>query len=35
MLIPDLTERIRIIRMKLSDNERETVTRLIKVKTMR
>jgi len=35
MVIPDLQNKIRIIRMKLSDNERDTITRLIKVKAMR
>ena len=34
MIIPELVENIRIIKMKLSDNERATVTRLIKIKTM-
>lgn len=35
MVIPGLIKNIRIIRMKLSDNERENITRLIKIKTMR
>jgi len=33
MIIPNLKRGIRIIRMKLSDNERDTITRLIKVKS--
>jgi len=33
MIIPDLLEKIKIIKMKLSDNERDTITRLIKFKT--
>jgi len=32
LIIPDLKRKIRTIRMKLSDNERDTITRLIKVK---
>jgi V/A-type H+-transporting ATPase subunit D len=32
MIIPNLVKTIRIIKMKLSDNERDTITRLIKVK---
>jgi V/A-type H+-transporting ATPase subunit D len=32
MIIPNLKRNIRVIRMKLSDNERDTITRLIKVK---
>ena len=35
LVIPGLIKNIRIIRMKLSDNERENITRLIKIKTMR
>jgi len=35
MMIPDLQENIRIIKMKLSDGERDTITRLIKVKSMK
>ncbi|MCL2815728.1 MAG: V-type ATP synthase subunit D [Oscillospiraceae bacterium] len=35
MVIPDLTKKIRIIKMKLSDSERDTITRLIKVKTLK
>ncbi|MCL2164323.1 MAG: V-type ATP synthase subunit D [Oscillospiraceae bacterium] len=35
MVIPDLKQKIRIIRMKLSDGERDTITRLIKVKSMK
>jgi len=35
LIIPGLIKTIRVIRMKLSDNERETITRLIKVKTMK
>ena len=34
MLIPNLVKNIRAIKMKLSDNERENITRLIKVKTL-
>ena len=34
MLIPNLIKNIRMIRMKLSDNERENITRLIKIKTL-
>ena len=34
MLIPNLIRNIRTIRMKLSDNERENITRLIKIKTL-
>jgi len=35
MVIPDLNKKIRIIKMKLSDGERDTITRLIKVKTLK
>jgi V/A-type H+-transporting ATPase subunit D len=35
MIIPDLNRKIRVIKMKLSDGERDTITRLIKVKTMK
>jgi vacuolar-type H+-ATPase subunit D/Vma8 len=35
MVIPDLIRNIKVIRMKLSDSERDTITRLIKVKAMR
>jgi len=35
MLIPGLEKSIKIIRMKLSESERENITRLIKVKTMK
>jgi len=35
MIIPGLRKTIRVIKMKLSDGERETITRLIKVKTMK
>jgi len=35
MIIPDLMKNIRMIKMKLSDNERDTITRLIKVKTLK
>lgn len=35
MIIPDLTKKIRVIKMKLSDSERDTITRLIKVKTLK
>ena len=35
MIIPDLTKNIRVIKMKLSDGERDTITRLIKVKSMK
>ena len=35
MVIPDLNKNIRVIKMKLSDGERDTITRLIKVKTMK
>jgi len=35
MIIPELINNIRIIRMKLSDGERDTITRLIKVKSMK
>ena len=34
MLIPSLIKNIRVIKMKLSDNERENITRLIKIKTL-
>ena len=35
MIIPDLIKNIRMIKMKLSDSERENITRLIKIKTLR
>jgi len=35
MMIPALKKNIRVITMKLSDSERDTITRLIKVKTMK
>jgi len=35
MIIPDLNRNIRVIKMKLSDGERDTITRLIKVKNMK
>ena len=35
MIIPDLKKNIRVIKMKLSDSERDTITRLIKIKGMR
>ena len=35
LIIPNLKKNIRVIKMKLSDNERDTITRLIKVKTLR
>jgi len=35
MVIPDLNKKIRVIKMKLSDGERDTITRLIKVKNMK
>lgn len=35
MIIPDLESNIRIIKMKLSDNERDAITRLIKVKSLK
>jgi len=35
MIIPNLVRIIRVIKMKLSDSERETLTRLIKVKSMK
>ena len=34
MHIPNLIKNIRIIKMKLSDNERENITRLIKIKSL-
>jgi len=34
MIIPDLVKNIRMIQMKLSDGERENITRLIKIKTL-
>ena len=34
MLIPNLVKNIRMIKMKLSDNERENITRLIKIKNL-
>ena len=33
-LIPNLKKNIQVIRMKLSDNERENITRLIKIKSL-
>jgi V/A-type H+-transporting ATPase subunit D len=35
IIIPNLIKNIRTIRMKLSDSERENITRLIKVKTLK
>jgi len=35
MIIPDLVQNIRNIKIKLSDKERDTITRLIKVKTLK
>ena len=35
MIIPGLKKNVRIIKMKLSDHERETITRLIKIKSMK
>jgi len=35
LIIPDLQRKIRMIQMKLSDNERDTITRMIKVKAMK
>ena len=35
LIIPDLLKNIRVIRMKLGDNERDTITRLIKLKNMK
>jgi len=35
MIIPDLNKKIRVIKMKLSDGERDTITRLIKVKSLK
>jgi V/A-type H+-transporting ATPase subunit D len=35
MIIPNLQRNIRSIRMKLSDGERDTITRLIKIKTLK
>jgi len=35
MMIPNLIENIRIIKMRLSDSERESITRLIKIKSLR
>jgi len=35
MIIPGLKRNIRIIRMKLSDGERDTITRLIKIKSLK
>ena len=35
MIIPDLVKNIRVIKIKLSDSERDTITRLIKVKSMK
>ena len=35
MIIPDLEANIKTIKMKLSDNERDTITRLIKVKALK
>jgi len=34
MIIPNLIRNIRMIKMKLSDNERENITRLIKIKSL-
>ena len=34
MIIPELVRNIRMIKMKLSDNERENITRLIKIKSL-
>ena len=34
MIIPSLIKNIRMIKMKLSDNERENITRLIKIKSL-
>jgi len=34
MIIPSLKRNIRIIKMKLSDGERDTITRLIKIKSL-
>ena len=34
MIIPELVRNIKVIRTKLSDNERENITRLIKIKTL-
>jgi V/A-type H+-transporting ATPase subunit D len=34
MIIPDLVKNIKVIRMKLSDGERDTITRLIKIKSL-
>ena len=35
LVIPDLRKNIRIITMKLSDSDRESITRLIKIKAMK
>ena len=35
MIIPGLEENIRVIRMKLGESERDTITRLIKIKAMK
>ena len=35
LIIPDLKKNIRVIKMKLSDSERDTITRLIKVKSLK
>jgi len=35
LVIPDLHKKIRIIRMKLDDSERDTIARLIKIKNMK
>jgi len=35
MIIPDISKNIKIIKMKLSDGERDTITRLIKVKNLK
>jgi len=35
MIIPELEKNIHMIKMKLSDGERDTITRLIKVKSMK
>jgi len=34
LIIPDIHKKIRVIRMKLGDNERDTITRLIKIKNI-
>jgi V/A-type H+-transporting ATPase subunit D len=35
MISPELEDKIKVIKMKLSDSERDTITRLIKVKAMK